>query len=504
VCRLLKEDEATRDIPVIFITALKGADNTAKGFELGAVDYIAKPFDNAEIRARVKTHLALRHASEALKQQNALLHEVIAKQTMGIGLAKKILGLVNPAPPRYVALPGNLALCCEPLVAPCNAEGGDHFFVRTIDHGQRHGRTVISIKDQSGHEVECILRSILTDLTHNALLREEALPPETTMDRLNDAIFQADLFAADHFCTAMTAELDHATLTLRYVAAGHPPFLLIRGSTVTRLPQPGAPGGNLPLAALANTRYTAGEIALGPGDRLIFYTDGLTEMPQQRRQRTISSVELEQLVAGILHPWPDQPITGLVHQLLAAIALVSDQQVLASGNNSSADDVTLLGLELEAWENGREEVIAPASAADLDRLTAALYETMEPELLAHGYATPELRIAMPLTEAVINAWKHGNRQAADKSVTIRWRFGNDFVLEVIDQGNGFAPERVADPTARENLDKPAGRGIFIIRKFARFVQWRDNGRHLVLAFGKDPLPAEEKMLRKTAKLIHLW
>lgn len=65
VCRWLKADERTRDIPVIFITARSAEEDEATGLELGAVDYITKPFCLPIVRSRVKTHLELKRAAEA-------------------------------------------------------------------------------------------------------------------------------------------------------------------------------------------------------------------------------------------------------------------------------------------------------------------------------------------------------------------------------------------------------------------------------------------------------
>jgi PAS domain S-box-containing protein len=73
VCRQLKADEKTRDIPVIFITALTDMEDTFKGFEVGGVDYIIKPFQSREVLVRVKTHLAIRKLHWQLQEQNALL-----------------------------------------------------------------------------------------------------------------------------------------------------------------------------------------------------------------------------------------------------------------------------------------------------------------------------------------------------------------------------------------------------------------------------------------------
>ncbi|MCP4348329.1 MAG: two-component system response regulator [Desulfobacterales bacterium] len=81
VCRKLKEDAYTRDIPIIFITAMDSSGHKTKGFEMGAVDYITKPFDTTEVKARVKTHLSLKIAQEALKNQNVILEEKVRQRT---------------------------------------------------------------------------------------------------------------------------------------------------------------------------------------------------------------------------------------------------------------------------------------------------------------------------------------------------------------------------------------------------------------------------------------
>ena len=70
VCKILKENQNTKDIPVIFLTAKADIDSIAKGFSLGAVDYITKPFHAAELIARVSAHLELYRAKTVLKQNN--------------------------------------------------------------------------------------------------------------------------------------------------------------------------------------------------------------------------------------------------------------------------------------------------------------------------------------------------------------------------------------------------------------------------------------------------
>jgi len=75
VCRILKADPATCGIPVVFVTARFAPEDEAHGLSLGAVDYIVKPASRAVVRARVKNHLELRAAREALARQNEALLE---------------------------------------------------------------------------------------------------------------------------------------------------------------------------------------------------------------------------------------------------------------------------------------------------------------------------------------------------------------------------------------------------------------------------------------------
>jgi signal transduction histidine kinase len=77
-CKRLKESEETKDIPIIFLTAKIEMEDIVRGFELGAVDYITKPFNSKELLVRVNTHLELKHAHEHIKKSEQLLREVNA------------------------------------------------------------------------------------------------------------------------------------------------------------------------------------------------------------------------------------------------------------------------------------------------------------------------------------------------------------------------------------------------------------------------------------------
>jgi light-regulated signal transduction histidine kinase (bacteriophytochrome) len=75
VCKKIKENKATKDIPIIFLTAMTDIISKTKCFELGAVDYITKPFEILEVKARVQTHLSLKLAKYEIAKRNEILEE---------------------------------------------------------------------------------------------------------------------------------------------------------------------------------------------------------------------------------------------------------------------------------------------------------------------------------------------------------------------------------------------------------------------------------------------
>ncbi|MBE1426045.1 putative two-component system response regulator [Desulfomicrobium macestii] len=81
ICKYIKNNEQTSDIPIIFITSEHDPLSLSKAFELGAVDYIKKPFDTIEVNARLRTHLKLKIAERKLKEHNANLEIKVAERT---------------------------------------------------------------------------------------------------------------------------------------------------------------------------------------------------------------------------------------------------------------------------------------------------------------------------------------------------------------------------------------------------------------------------------------
>jgi len=92
-------------------------------------------------------------------------------------------------------------------------------------------------------------------------------------------------------------------------------------------------------------------------------------------------------------------------------------------------------------------------------------------------------ILVALTEAVNNAISHGNGSDASKHVSVIFESKKDTIrFEVSDEGEGFDPDSLPDPTSPENIEKPYGRGIFLIRHLSDETEFSDEGRTVSISF----------------------
>jgi len=95
----------------------------------------------------------------------------------------------------------------------------------------------------------------------------------------------------------------------------------------------------------------------------------------------------------------------------------------------------------------------------------------------HGFGPSQIfAIKLSLEEAITNAIKHGNQLDESKQVTIDYEVTDDQVfVEIRDEGGGFTPEAVPDPTRPENLERPCGRGVMLMKAYMTEVSFSPNG-----------------------------
>jgi sigma-B regulation protein RsbU (phosphoserine phosphatase) len=254
VCRRLKTNPDTRDIPVIFLTSQTEAEDETKGFEVGAVDYIHKPFSAAVVKARVRTHLMLREA-----------HAQIARQLVEINteleMARQIQLSILPS-----STPKITGLDIAARYIPMTSVAGDFYDFIVVD--ERH--VGILIADVSGHGLPAALIASMLQVALTAQARHVSEPGKV-LEGLNQALcgkFQ------HNFVTAAYVYVDLEKNIMKYGGAGHPPLLLWRKSTgvTSQLLENG-----LVMGQFEEATYDSLEVPVEGGDRFVLYTDGILE-----------------------------------------------------------------------------------------------------------------------------------------------------------------------------------------------------------------------------------
>nr|WP_320017242.1 SpoIIE family protein phosphatase [uncultured Desulfobacter sp.] len=255
VCRRLKADPDTQKIPVIFLSALDDTGDKVRGLQLGAVDYVAKPFQPEEVIARVNTHLTIHRLNrEVQKQRDELEHELRVVSQLQRNLLPEGLPEVHGL---------KLAVHYE----TSRYAGGDYYDFMTLPGDL----LAILVADAEGHSAPAAVMMAMTC----ALFRScsaDLNEPYRVLSFINENLCKVN---RESFVTAVYAVYDTAHRTLRIACAGHPLPILYRYSekTATEIPCDSvmlmgfAPYNDVPVS----------EVVLYPGDRILFYTDGTTD-----------------------------------------------------------------------------------------------------------------------------------------------------------------------------------------------------------------------------------
>ncbi len=499
--RILRKDRTT--FPAIAYSRMVVSNGQPAGVRGFLVDISERKHAEEELRRAyddLETRVAER--TSELAQSNAIMKHLLEKQEVSIELAQHLLGMVDGIPNRHTALHDGWSLFTTVLHIPCYAAGGDHFFLRTISRPGASPCSVLSLKDQSGHDVGCILRSIVTDLIHNALLHSpDPLCLEDVIGRINREICASPLFLEEDFMTSITLEVDHDSLEASYVSTGHPPAFLVRGREILMFPEGGGPGANLPVGLSESQVFSAAHIRLERGDKIIFYTDGLLEIPKSRNKAPLTAADVKVLLQNAVDTLGDCRVSDVVGELVEALF---GQRDVSAIHGPFPDDVALLGLEVEPRGEMLEDTLLPAGEEDLAGQMSRLYDRIEGEWAANGFLTPEIRLRVVFDEAVLNAWKHAYQRQPGRPIRVRRWYGNDAALQVEDEGPGFAYREVADPRSFENILKPSGRGIFLIKLYSDDVKWSESGRTITVYFAKNQSTKKLARSKNSRYWMNLW
>jgi len=311
VCERLKAWPTTRDVPVIFMSALDDVQDKVRAFRTGGVDYITKPFQIDEVLARVETHLALRKLQRQLLEANRRYERELA-------LAGQVQGsfLRHPLP----ELPGwEIAT----WLLPSRETSGDFYDLIPLPEG----RWGIAIGDVADKGAGAALFMALGWSLIRTYLAIHPLQPGRVLEEVNRRILLDTL--SDQFVTAFLGVLDPATAALEYANAGHCPALLIReGGEVERLKLTG-----MALGVLEEEKWEQRRVPFALGDLLVAYTDGVTEARNWRGEmfRTERLQRAAEEAAG-------RGAAAVLEQILADVHAFTGREPLE-------DDIALVALK---------------------------------------------------------------------------------------------------------------------------------------------------------------
>ncbi len=315
VCTRLKMTPATRDIPVIFLTGQTEIEDETRGFEVGAVDYIHKPFSPAVVKARVQTHLVLRGIREQLASQLATIQKELET-------ARQIQLSILPENVPQIA-----GLDIAARYVPMTAVAGDFYDFIVVDENHLG----ILIADVSGHGMPAAL---IASMLKIALAGQEpnAADPAQVLLGLNKVLCGKFQF---HYVTAAYLFIDMLKRTVTYAGAGHPP-LLCWGTSFEGVHDVLENG--LFLGKFRQATYSSVELPIGAGDWILLYTDGISEATNPS-QVEFGPGRLRPFLATEQSPSADQFAERLLEEL--------SQWSARGATEELDDDITVVAIRIK-------------------------------------------------------------------------------------------------------------------------------------------------------------
>jgi sigma-B regulation protein RsbU (phosphoserine phosphatase) len=311
VCRRLRAHAPTREVPVIFLSSLEDVSNKAQGFEVGGNDYLTKPFEVLEIKARVRSLLKAKAYADAVREAMARDLRIAREIQMGI------------LPADLPAITKGTGLDIHAIIEPAREVGGDLYEVlRASDR-----RVVVALGDVSGKGIPAALFMAVTVSVLRTLARQIAEPDEI-LRRLNDELAEQNPRAMFVTLQCLVFDLEHGQVSC--ATAGHHQLALVSPGRSPRLccPASGRPAGLWP-----NNPIERETFPLVPGDTFVLFSDGVSEA-MSREENFYGDERLLATLATAAEATPAETVTRVLN----------DVRAFAAGAKQS-DDITLLAVQ---------------------------------------------------------------------------------------------------------------------------------------------------------------
>jgi sigma-B regulation protein RsbU (phosphoserine phosphatase) len=442
VCRRLKADETTRDIPVIFVTAMGETSDETKGLEVGAVDYLTKPISPPIVQARVKTHLALRRNMTELQKAYGVIEAQKERMQEELNVGRNIQ--MSMVPQKFPAFPDRDEFSIHAALHPAREVGGDFYDFFFIDEN----RLCICVGDVSGKGVPAALFMAVT----RTLIKARASDDRSTasiLTRVNDEISRDN--KAYMFVTLFVGILDTVSGELVYTNAGHnPTFIRKADGNFKRLDTLHGPV----VGARAGLAYKEDSVRVAKGDIILMYTDGVTDARNPARE-----FFEEQRLKDLLFAHEFDSAEALVETTVSAVKQFED-------GADQFDDITVLALQFlrqpEAAEIPVLDMTLKNQLSELDRFKDRFNAFSE----ENSIPTPIRReLNIVFDELLNNVVSYAYQDDEEHEIDVRVEAaGERIIVSIADDGIPFNPFDADTPDTSLALEEriPGGLGIHLV------------------------------------------
>ena len=327
LCSILKKDPEKMKIPVIFLTAKIDTESIIKGFDLGAVDYVLKPFNQKELIARVKTQIEIKKSRDEIANN---LNEIKNKNkliTYSIQYAHKIQNAVLKASQNDNCYFKDF-FC---LSIPKDIVSGDFYWSHKIDN-----QLLAGVFDCTGHGIPGAFMSILgITLLNETVIIEGIRDPALILNRLREKIISA-LGQKGHF-TEVKDGMDGSIISYNMedknimYSGSYNPMYLIRKDEIIEFK-----ADRMPLSHHERmSGFSHQEMKTKSGDKLYLFTDGYRDQFGGNNKKRIGSTRFKELLLQINK-------SGFNVQKQNLLDFINAWK----GEEDQVDDITIVGLKL--------------------------------------------------------------------------------------------------------------------------------------------------------------
>jgi phosphoserine phosphatase RsbU/P len=314
VCRQLRARESTRELPIMFLSALEDVKDKTRGFEVGGNDYLTKPFEVLEVKARVRSLLKAKAYTDAIRE--AMARDLLIAREIQMGIL----------PTDLAAATSDTDLDVYAIIEPAQKVGGDLYEVlRASDE-----RLVVALGDVSGKGIPAALFMAVAVTVLRTLARHFVDPAEI-LTRLNNELVERNPRGMFVTLQCLVFDLEHRTVScagaghhqLAILSPGRPPRLACRST--------GMPVGLMPFNPIERETFP-----LEPGDTFVLFSDGVSEAMNNEED----FYGHERLLAALSDSAGASPAAVVTRVL-------EDVRAFAAGANQS-DDIAILAARCAA------------------------------------------------------------------------------------------------------------------------------------------------------------